>query len=97
MLAIRWYIPEYPIHVFLFSFFLLLQADPYPDIRDPANRHGTNCAGVAAAVANNSLCGVRMIRFILTIPQNNPKNTNKQTQHNTIRIRENFWESIFVG
>eukprot|EP00040_Diaphanoeca_grandis_P026107 m.145635 g.145635 ORF g.145635 m.145635 type:complete len:526 (-) comp30448_c4_seq1:120-1697(-) len=33
-------------------------SDPYPDQSKAINYHGTKCAGVAAAVFNNSMCGV---------------------------------------
>lgn len=32
--------------------------NPYPDRTDPINKHGTRCAGAAAAAANNGVCGV---------------------------------------
>ncbi|XP_036367005.1 PC3-like endoprotease variant B [Octopus sinensis] len=33
-------------------------SDPMPDNTNPRNSHGTHCAGVVAAEANNSVCGV---------------------------------------
>ncbi|GAB1605312.1 PC3-like endoprotease variant B [Argonauta hians] len=33
-------------------------SDPMPDDSNPKNSHGTHCAGVAAAEANNGVCGV---------------------------------------
>lgn len=32
--------------------------DPTPDLTTSVNTHGTKCAGLVAAVANNHLCGV---------------------------------------
>jgi subtilisin-like proprotein convertase family protein len=32
--------------------------DPYPNIQDPINKHGTRCSGEVGAVANNNNCGV---------------------------------------